>query len=69
MAYTDCKLIFNNKVKSVNNDHITGEYISTICDEFNLKKQYGKCIPVYLHSLKIYDSNFIAPLLNNDGFT
>ena len=49
-------------------DHITGEYISTICNTCNLKYQYKKFLPVYLHNLKGYDSHFIVPALNKYGY-
>jgi hypothetical protein len=65
----DCQIVFNDKVKSViHHDHITGDYISTLCNECNLKKQYKKFIPIYLHNLKGYDSHFIVPALNKFGY-
>ena len=65
----DCKEEFKDgKKRVVHHDHITGEYISTICSECNLKKQYRKFIPVLLHNLKGYDGHFIVNALNSFGY-
>jgi len=55
----ECKCTFSieNK-KVVHHDHITGYYISTLCNTCNLKYQYKKFLPVYIHNLKGYNSHF-----------
>ena len=65
----ECNVSFNDKNKAViHHDHITGEYISTICNQCNLRYQYRKFIPVYVHNLRGYDSHFIIPALNSFGY-
>ena len=65
----DCKTKFDNdkhyKVK--HHDHISGEYLATICNSCNLKYQLKTFIPVFFHNLKNYDSHFIIPLLSKYG--
>ena len=51
----------NKKVK--HHDHITGKFISTFCNNCNLKYQYKLFLPVYIHNLKGYDAHlFISGL-------
>ena len=65
----DCKSKFSDTVKRVmHHDHITGQYISTLCRECNLKYQYKLFLPVNIHNLKGYDSHFIVPALNKYGY-
>jgi len=65
----DCKTKFDNdkhyKVK--HHDHISGEYLATICNSCNLKYKLKTFIPVFFHNLKNYDSHFIIPLLSKYG--
>ena len=65
----DCQKGFtkDNK-KVVHHDHITGDYISSICNDCNLQYQYKKFLPVYAHNLKGYDSHFLVTALNNYGY-
>jgi hypothetical protein len=45
-------------------DHITGNFISTLCYECNIQFQYKTFLPVYIHNLKGYDAHlFIASLV------
>ena len=45
------------KIKKVkHHDHITGNFISTLCNSCNLKYTYKTMIPVYIHNLKGYDA-------------
>lgn len=48
-------------------DHITGKFISTLCNKCNLKFQYKPFLPVYLHNLKGYDSHLFVNALNKYG--
>ena len=57
----------NYKVK--HHDHITGKFISSLCNKCNLKFQYQTFIPIYIHNLKGYDSHFLIPYLNKYGTT
>ncbi len=53
----ECKCqLDGNRV--AHHDHISGKYISTLCYNCNLKLQYRKFVPVYIHNLKGYDSHF-----------
>ena len=46
----------------------TGEFINTLCNTCNLKYQYKKFLPVYIHNLKGYDGHFIVNALNTYGY-
>ena len=62
---SDCNCKFtdeNNKVH--HHDHINGQYISTICNNCNLKYKYKYFLPVYIHNCKGYDSHFLINSLN-----
>jgi len=56
----------NKKVK--HHDHITGEFIDTLCSKCNLEYQYKRFIPVYIHNLKGYDSHLFVKSLYRYGF-
>ena len=62
-----CKFSDNNQ-KVLHHDHISGRYISTLCNDCNLKFKYKPFIPVYLHNLKNYDSHFLISALSKYGF-
>jgi hypothetical protein len=65
----NCKCLFNNDNKSVrHHDHITGQYISTLCNDCNLNFQYKKFLPVYIHNLKGYDAHLFITGLNKYGY-
>ena len=51
----------------VHHDHITGKFISILCNDCNLKFKLKKFMPVYVHNLKGYDSHFLIPALNKYG--
>ena len=58
----ECKFTEENK-KVKHHDHITGNFISTLCNSCNLKYQYKAMLPVYIHNLKGYDAHlFITGL-------
>lgn len=61
-----CEYTETNK-KVIHHDHITGKYISSICNKCNLHYKYEKFLPVYIHNLKGYDAHFIIPFLNQFG--
>ena len=65
----DCnvKLDEINK-RAMHHDHITGQYISTLCRGCNLNYQYKLFLPVNIHNLKGYDSHFLVPALNKYGY-
>ena len=56
----------NNKVR--HHDHITGEFISSICYDCNINMQYKTFLPVYIHNLKGYDSHLFISILFKYGF-
>ena len=65
----ECKYEFDEENKKViHHNHITGEFISTLCNKCNLKYKYKKFLPVYIHNLKGYDSHFLVPALNKYGY-
>ena len=64
----DCNKQFFGKNKCFHHDHISGEYISSLCSKCNLKYQYKKFIPIYIHNLKGYDGHFIVKSLNYYGY-
>jgi hypothetical protein len=62
-----CEYKENNK-KIRHHDHITGEFIDTLCHDCNLKFQYKRFLPVYLHNLKGYDSHLFIRSLYEYGY-
>jgi hypothetical protein len=63
----------NNKFTSENikikhHDHITGQFISSLCSSCNLKYTYEKFLPVYIHNLKGYDSHLFISGLYKYGY-
>ena len=69
----NCSHVFeaeNKKIYKIrHHDHITGKFISTLCNKCNLKYQYKTFLPVYLHNLKGYDSHLFVKALNKYGQT
>jgi hypothetical protein len=64
----ECRNKFSKKnKKAFHHDHISGQYINTLCNTCNLKYQYKPFLPILCHNLKGYDSHFIIPLLNKYG--
>jgi hypothetical protein len=66
---TNCKCKYtpkNNKVR--HHDHITGDFISSICYNCNIELQYKKFLPVYIHNLKGYDSHLFVTSLFKYGY-
>nr|XP_008196089.1 PREDICTED: uncharacterized protein LOC103313764 [Tribolium castaneum]XP_015837943.1 PREDICTED: uncharacterized protein LOC103313764 [Tribolium castaneum]XP_015837944.1 PREDICTED: uncharacterized protein LOC103313764 [Tribolium castaneum] len=60
-----CNFIDNNK-KVIHHNHLTGEFISTICNNCNLQIQISNKLPVFLHNLSGYDAHlFITEFINN----
>ena len=64
----ECKNEFTKTNKCRHHDHITGNYISSLCNKCNLKFQYRKFLPVYIHNLKNYDGHFIVNAMAKYGF-
>jgi hypothetical protein len=66
---TECNTTFNEEAKKVlHHDHITGEFISSLCSPCNLKFQIKRVLPIYFHNLKGYDCHLIIKALNDYGF-
>ena len=65
----ECKQTFSaiNK-KVIHHDHITGNYISTICNECNLNLRLKNFLPIYIHNLKGYDSHYLIKALAKYGY-
>ena len=65
----NCKCEFTELNKKVaHHNHITGEFISTLCNKCNLDFQYKKFLPVYIHNLKGYDAHLFITSLNDYGY-
>jgi len=62
------KIFTEDNYKVLHHDHITGKYISTICNNCNLQYQYKSFMPVYIHNLKGYDAHFLVPALAQYGY-
>ena len=45
-----------------------GKYISTICNNCNLKYKYKYFLPIYIHNNKGYDGHFLIAALNKYGY-
>ena len=61
-----CKYSVNNK-KVAHHDHITGKFISSLCNGCNLKFVYKPFLPVYIHNLKGYDAHLFVNALYKYG--
>ncbi len=48
-------VVFEERIK-LYHDHITGEYISTLCNDYNLQFKYKPFLPVHIYNLKSYDA-------------
>ena len=62
----ECKI--NNNLKVAHHDHITGNFISTLCYKCNIQFKYKKFIPVYIHNLKGYDAHLFISSLVKYGY-
>jgi hypothetical protein len=64
-----CKCKYDEDNKKVrHHDHITGEFIDTMCGKCNLQYTYKRFIPVYIHNLKGYDSHLFLKSLYRYGY-
>jgi hypothetical protein len=64
-----CLCAFSSENKKVkHHDHITGNFIDTLCSDCNLKYQYKRFLPVYIHNLKGYDSHLFVKSLYQYGY-
>jgi len=64
----NCNTEYTSENKRVaHHNHINGEFISSLCNECNLKFQYKPFLPVYLHNLKGYDSHLFVNALYKYG--
>jgi hypothetical protein len=62
----DIRLIPFEKV--AHHDHITGNFISTLCYNCNIQLQYKKFLPIYIHNLKGYDAHLFITSLFKYGY-
>jgi hypothetical protein len=53
----------------IHHDHITGKFISIMCNQCNLKLKYKRVLPVYIHNLKGYDAHLFVKSLHTYGQT
>ena len=65
--YCSCSFTEENK-KVMHHDHITGDYISSICNKCNLQLKYKNFLPIYIHNCKGYDGHFFITALNTYGY-
>jgi hypothetical protein len=66
MSNCNCSFTNENK-KCLHHDHISGKYISTLCNECNLKFKYKRFLPIYLHNLQGYDAHLFINALVKYG--
>ena len=65
----DCNCAFTEENKKAHHhEHINGQYISTICNNCNLKYKYKYFLPIYIHNNKGYDGHFLINSLNKYGY-
>ena len=65
----NCDYKFDDKnYRVAHHDHISGEFISSLCNKCNLDFQYKKFLPVYIHNLKGYDAHLFITSLNDYGY-
>jgi len=63
-----CNSIFNEKnCKVAHHDHLSGEFLKTLCNTCNLKLKTQKFVPCFLHNLSKYDAHFIVTELGYDN--
>lgn len=62
----DCEFSNDNK-KVAHHDHVTGRFISSLCNKCNLDFSLKKFIPVYIHNLKGYDAHLFINALSTYG--
>ena len=64
----ECKNEFTeSNIRVAHHNHITGQFINTLCNNCNLNYKYEKFLPVYLHNLKGYDSHLFIKSLSKYG--
>ena len=57
------------KIKKIrHHNHTNGQFISSLCNECHIKLQYKPFLPIYLHSLKGYDSHLFITALFKCGY-
>ena len=61
----NCKFTEDNK-KVHHHDHINGQYISTICNNCNLKYKYKYFLPIFIHNRLQW--SFLIAALNKYGY-
>ena len=54
--------------KVAHHDHITGQFISTLCYDCNIQFEYKKFFPVNIHNLKGYDCHLFVSSLFKYGY-
>jgi hypothetical protein len=65
---THCKIKYTSKNKRVaHHNHLSGDFISSLCNECNLKFVYKPFLPIYLHNLKGYDAHLFVNALYKYG--
>jgi len=63
----ECFRQFNkNVIKCKHHCHITGNYLSTVCLDCNLKLKNVRFVPLFFHNLSGFDSNIILSSLGID---
>jgi len=64
-----CNCVYTTKNNQVrHHDHITGNFISSVCYDCNIQMQYKTFLPVYIHNLKGYDSHLFVASLFKYGY-
>lgn len=65
----ECKCVFDDEkhAQCAHHDHITGQFLGTLCKSCNFEFCIKKFMPIYFHNLKGYDSHFIVLALAEDG--
>lgn len=63
----NCSYTIENK-KIRHHNHITGNFIGSLCNKCDLKLQCKPFLPVYLHNLKGHDSHLFITALFKYGY-
>ena len=64
-----CNSEFNDlNYRVAHHDHISGEFLATLCNGCNLDLKYKKFIPVIIHNLKGYDCHLFVKGLAKYGY-
>jgi len=61
------KTFTDGNCKVAHHDHLSGRFLKTLCNTYNLKLKTPKFVPCYLHNLSNYEAHFFVTHLGLDA--